>query len=93
MKRAMVKVSTETAHRGELIDAIAVMALRGLVNSELLDHLSALRKCIERARAIDDRSSDSGSSWQSAEYEATIENADKALKFICDLFGVPSEVQ
>ncbi len=61
------------------------------VRSEVVKHLEALRKCIERAKTIDDRSAESGSSWQSHELEGDIESAERALAFICKLFGVSSE--
>ncbi len=61
------------------------------VRSEVVKHLEALRKCIERAKTIDDRSAESGSSWQSPELEGDIESAERALAFICELFGVSSE--
>ena len=61
------------------------------VRSEVVKHLEALRKCIERTKTIDDQSAESGSSWKSPELEGDIESAERALAFICELFGVSSE--
>lgn len=58
------------------------------VRGELLKHLSALRKCLERVETIDDRSAESGSTWKSTELEGDIEAAGRALTFLCDMFGV-----
>ncbi len=63
------------------------------VRSEVLKHLDALRKCVERTRKLDDCGAESGSSWQSPELESDIEAADKALTFLCDIFGMPAEVK
>ena len=59
------------------------------VRSDVLKHLAALKKSVDRARTLDDRSAESGSSWQSPEFESDIEAADKALRFLYELFGVP----
>lgn len=63
------------------------------VRDDVLKHLSALRKCLERVETLDDRSAESGSTWKSTELEGDIEAAGRALAFLCDMFGVPSEVK
>lgn len=63
------------------------------MRGELLKHLSALRKCLERVETLDDRSAESGSTWKSTELEGDIEAAGRALAFLGDMFGVPSEVK
>lgn len=60
---------------------------------DLVRHLGALRKCVERTRTLDDCGAESGSSWQSPDLESNIEAADKALAFFFDLFGVPLEAK
>ncbi len=59
------------------------------VRGDVLKHLAALKKSIDRTRTLDDRSAESGSSWQSPELESDIEAADRALKFLYELFDVP----
>lgn len=59
------------------------------VRGEAIKHLGALRKCVERTRKLDDCGAESGSSWQSPELESDIAAADRALKFLYELFGVP----
>lgn len=59
------------------------------VRDDVLKHLAALKKSIDRTRTLDDRSAESGSSWQSPELESDIAAADRALKFLYELFGVP----
>ena len=69
------------------------LAPKTIIGGDLVRHLGALRRCVERTRKLDDCGAESGSSWQSPGLESDIEAADKALAFIFDMFGVPSEVK
>lgn len=81
----------EAMHHAATLLQSKGLAPNTVVGGDLVRHLGALRRCVERTRKLDDCGAESGSSWQSPALESEIEAADKALVFIANLLGLPSE--
>lgn len=57
----------------------------------LLGHMGAIRKFIEAARTLTDSAAESNSSWPSQALESDADAAERALMFIANMLGLPSE--
>lgn len=93
LRRGPPTVAARSAGQGDAPRCGAPTDGRDLRRRSLLGHMGAIRKFIDAARTLEDGAAESNSTWPSQALESDADAAERALRFIGDLLGVPLEAK